>query len=211
MSFAQQAVQPHVHPLTVVGFFPNGDGYSGTVIADTPIDATVRVLAERRYCEDGGELEISCVLDASGAVVCGDVGRPVRLLSSGAAIFEVVSQVRSDVPLAQAFAARGIAAVSDMDKINAYLELFELALDDAPHCFDRIGSGLDGDQEDDRPLFFTDSLGVEHEIVPADALKVLAEKALTSSWSVAAAQVAQMVSVARSSVNIACLDAVTDY
>src|SRR2546422_794155 len=101
MSFTQQATQPHVHALTVVGFFPNGDGYSGTVMADTPIDATVRVLAERRYCEDGGDLEVSCVLDAStGDVVCDDVGRPVQLLSDGDAISEVVSQVRADVPVA---------------------------------------------------------------------------------------------------------------
>ena len=212
MSFTQQALQPHVHALTVVGFFPNGEGYSETVSADTPIDATVRVLAERRYCEDGGELEISCIVDAStGAVVPADLGCPVRLLPDGAAIFEVVSQVREIVPVGQVGAARGISAVSDLDTLNAYLELFELALDDAPRCFDRIGAGRHGDQEDDRAILFTDTFGVEHEIVPADALQVLASKALASGWSVAAAQVAQMAAVARSEVNIACMDAVAEY
>ncbi|QWE97992.1 hypothetical protein [Cupriavidus sp. EM10] len=62
----------NIRDLTIFGFYPSGQKFSGTVKAGSSFEAMIRVLADRRYSDDGGDLAVSSVIDAeTGRVVDG--------------------------------------------------------------------------------------------------------------------------------------------
>lgn len=205
------ATQPHARDLafTVVGFFPSGEPFSDTVVASQPQEAKIRVIAGLRYMEEGGDLEVSCVIDdATGKVV--DETPLESFLSESLALDSLVYQLREAIPgPALTFGHDGLTA-AEIDKLNAYLELFELVLSDAPHALDGITVGAEGYADEDLMMRFIDSMGAEHEIIPAEALATLASTSLRLGFTPAAAQIEELARRARSAVSLAVLEGICE-
>ena len=194
--------------FTVVGFFPSGEGFSDTVLARLPEDAKIRVIAGLRYKDEGGDLEVSCVLDAAGKVVDEDSLDSFCIMNELEAMDTLVAQLREAFP---GPATSEGADVETIDKLNAYLELIELVLSDSPHALDGVSAGAAGYAEEDLTLQFIDSMGTQHEINPAQALSALAEKSLQLGWNPAAAQIEELALRAGSAVSLAIIHAICDY
>lgn len=194
--------------FTVVGFFPSGEGFSDTVLARLPEDAKIRVIAGLRYTDEGGDLEVSCVLDAAGKVVDEDSLDSFCIMNELEAMDSLVAQLREAFP---GPATRVGGDVETIDKLNAYLELIELVLSDSPHALDGVSAGAVGYAEEDLTLQFIDSMGTQHEINPAQALSALAEKSLQLGWNPAAAQIEELAFRAGSAVSLAIIHAICDY
>ena len=193
--------------FTVVGFFPSGEGFSDTVLARLPEDAKIRVIAGLRYTDEGGDLEVSCVLDAAGMVVEGSLDS-FCIMNELEAMDSLVAQLREALP---GPATSDGTDVETIDKLNAYLELIELVLSDSPHALDGVSAGATGYAEEDLTLQFIDSMGTQHEINPAHALSALAEKSLQLGWNPAAAQIEELTFRAGSAVSLAIIHAICDY
>ena len=192
--------QPQERAYTVTGYFPSGESYSDTVVALSPIDARIRVIASLRYEEDGGDLSVSRVMDASTGKVVED--GPLDLPSESEALETLVFQLRGSIP--------SLASSGETGTLNAYLELFELLLSDAPHALDGIAAGEEGYAEEDLMMQFIDSSGADHTIVPAVALAALVQKSQELAWSPAAAQLAELAARARVAVSLSIIDALCE-
>lgn len=179
--------------LTVVGFFPSGEGFSDSVSARSPVEAKIRVLADCRYSGEGGDLAISCIIDdATGSAV--EVGKSfegVSLLTEHDAIEEVLQR---------------IIMAGAPDSLAAYIEFFELLLDEAPGVFCDL-AGRSADANEDRSVEFEDAMGESHVFVPSDALLKLADADLSHGFSVAATQLKLMVTRAGAALDWAIIDA----
>lgn len=196
-------IQSGVRALTVDGIYPNGDGYSATVQARSTFEAMIRVLADCRYSDDGGDLAVSRVCDvATGAVLDKDlIPAEIALLTEVEAIGQVLEQVAGSLLTAS------FADDSSSLTLRAYTEYFDLILSYAPHALSEV-SGWAGDlSEEEMTLEFEDSKGKVHEFEPAAALLVLVEVALQHGDSVAAMQAKSLATSARSSLNKAAFDA----
>jgi hypothetical protein len=207
MSFTQQQSRRD-HAFTVVGFYPSGEGFSDTIQATRADEAKIRVIAGQMYSEDGGDIEVSCVLDATGQVVDDAVLGAADILSETAALESLIEHLR--------FKIVGPAEVTDVrpddvvqtNLLNAYLELFELVLSDAPYALELIEIGSTDYTEQDLTLRFSDSQGRDYEIVPAEALLALAQKSHELGWIPAASQIEELASKAGVPVSLAILEAV---
>ncbi|MBG6083215.1 hypothetical protein [Rubrivivax gelatinosus] len=205
------AQQPHARDLafTVVGYFPSGEPFSDTVVASQPQEAQTRVTAGLRYAEEGGELEVSCVIDdATGQVV--DQAPLDPLMSESMALDSLVLQLRGALPGPAQVSGLDGFTVAEIGKLTAYLELFELVLSDAPFALDGITVGAEGYADEDLTMRFIDSMGVEHEIIPAEALATLAATSLRLRFTPAAAQIEELAQRGRSAVSFAVLEGICD-
>jgi hypothetical protein len=207
-------LQTHHHsasPLTVVGFYPSGDGFEGTVCAQTASEAKIRVLASQRYSDDGGDLSIACVMDETGHVI-DDVpcSADVALLTNQEAVGALLDQASSVIlqhgghPLA--------ADGSDCTLLRGYIEFLECVLLAAPQVFDDLSSlDLDGSIDVDEMLVeFETSSGVVVDIQPSVALAAIADLVLFGTFSSDALQVRELASIAGVALDLACQDAFAD-
>ncbi|WP_049820942.1 hypothetical protein [Methylibium petroleiphilum] len=209
LTIAQQSHQSRDLAFTVVGFFPSGEGYSDTVLARDPEEAKIRVISDLRYSEEGGDLEVSCVLDAAGKVVEDSTADAFDMLVESDALEILITHLRETIP-GPATSAADASEASEIDMLNTYLELFELVLSDAPHALDGLTIGADGYADEDLTLRFIDSMGADHEIIPAEALLHLARKSLQLGFGPAAAQIESLATRARSAVSLAVLEAICE-
>ncbi|ABO59707.1 hypothetical protein Bcep1808_6820 (plasmid) [Burkholderia vietnamiensis G4] len=212
------AIQNHtaqavVRDLTIVGTYPSGEAYSNTVQAGSSFEAMIRVLADRRYADDGGDLVISRVLDARTGLPVDGVMLSAEhdLLPETEAIDQVIEKVTSLLPALSFGAFGGKHAFSSFDALRAYAEYFGLVLSEAPFALEGLSHGAGVSSDEDMTLEFEDSQGVVHEFEPALALLALAEAVLERGMCAAALQVKTLAMVARSSLNLAALDALGDY
>ena len=205
------AQQSHARDLafTVVGFFPSGEPFSDSVVVSQPEEAKIRVVAGLRYAEEGGDLEVSCVIDeTTGKVV--DETPLESFLPESFALDTLVTQLREAIPGPALMPGLDVTAFGEIDKLNAYLELFELVLSDAPHALDGIAGGVEGYDDEDLMMRFIDSMGVEHEIIPAEALMTLASTSRHLGWTPAAVQLEELARHARSAVSLAILESICE-
>jgi len=197
--------QARVRALIVDGIYPSGDVFSDTVQAGSSFEAMIRVLADRRYSDDGGDLSISSVFDAdTGDIVDGPLlSAQSALLSEAEAIEQVLEQVTSILSSASFDTDAGRGA------LGAYMEYFGLVLAEAPFAFEAISKGAGEMSREDMTLEYEDFQGVVHEFEPAVALLALAEVALQREVNTAALQVKTLATVARSTFNLAAIDALS--
>ncbi|WP_432263265.1 hypothetical protein [Cupriavidus sp. TMH.W2] len=202
-----------VRMLTIVGNYPSGEAYSDTVQAGSSFEAMIRVLADRRYSDDGGDLEVSCIIDAQTGKVVDDrlLNAEHDLLTEVDAIEQVMEKVTALLPTLSFGALDSVHAVSGYDHLLAYTEYFGLVLAEAPQAFDGLTHGAGATSDEDMTLEFEDSQGLVHQFEPAVALLALAEAALQGGMTTAALQVKTLATVARSSLNLAALDALGAY
>lgn len=209
LTIAQQSHQSRDLAFTVVGFFPNGEGYSDTVLARDPEEAKIRVISDLCYAEEGGDLEVSCVVDAAGKVVADSAGGAFDMLVESEALELLISHLRETIP-GPAISARSASEACEVDTLNTYLELFELVLSDAPHVLDGLAVGAQGYADEDLMLHFIDSMGVSHEIIPAEALVHLARKSRQLGLGPAAVQLEALATRARFAVSLAVLESICE-
>lgn len=196
----------NIRDLTIFGFYPSGQEYSGTVKAGSSFEAMIRVLADRRYSDDGGDLAVSSVVDAeTGLVVDGALlSAQHDLLPEVEAIEEVVQCVTE---LISTMRPRMDGQLSDRDRLYAYTEYFGLLLAEAPLAFEGLAHGAADTLDEDMTLEFEDNQGHVHHFEPASALLALADAALKVEVTTAALQAKTLATVARSSLNLAAIDA----
>ncbi|WP_425953121.1 hypothetical protein [Ralstonia pseudosolanacearum] len=199
--------------LTIAGFYPSGQAYTDTVQAGSSHEAMIRVLADRRYSDDGGDLEVSSVIDAeTGKVVDGKLLSADRDLLPEVEAIELVLEKVTELLSTTTFASRdSTEQSSDYYRYLAYTEYFGLVLAEAPHAFEGVSHGSGATSDEDMTLVFEDSQGLEHQFEPAVALLALAEAALLGGMTTAALQVKTLATVARGTVNLAALDALGTY
>lgn len=193
--------------FTVVGFYPSGEGFSDTIRAPRADTAKIKAIAGQMYSEDGGDIEVSCVLDATGTVVDDVVLGAADIQSELSALESLLGQLRQQ--------CTGLAEVMDggpedmvqANQLNAYLEFVELVLIDAPHALETINIGSTGYTEQDLALQFIDSQGREYRIVPAEALLALAQKSQELGWIPAASQIEELATKASRPVSLAIIEA----
>lgn len=207
MSFPHQQASRDL-AFTVVGFYPSGEGFSDTIQATRADEAKIRVIAAQMYSEDGGDIEVSCVLDASGKVVDDAVLGAADILSESSALESLIQHLRREVAGPTEMMVACPHDVVQTNKLNAYLELFELVLSDAPSALDTISIGSSDYTEQDLTLQFIDSQGRDYQIVPAEALLALAQKSHELGWIPAASQIEELASKAGTAVSLAILEAV---
>ena len=203
----QNIITPsNIRDLTIFGFYPSGQKFSGTVKAGSSFEAMIRVLADRRYSDDGGDLAVSSVIDVeTGFVVDGALLSAQRdLLPEVEAIEEVVQCVTQLIP---SMLASMDGDLSDRDRLFAYTEYFGLLLAEAPLAFEGLTHGDVETSDENMTLEFEDCQGHVHHFEPAFALLALADAALKVEVTTAALQVKTLATVARSSLNMAAIDA----
>ncbi|AVA38020.1 hypothetical protein ACUXAV_004874 [Cupriavidus metallidurans] len=196
----------NIRDLTIFGFYPSGQKFSGTVKAGSSFEAMIRVLADRRYSDDGGDLAVSSVIDAeTGRVVDGALLSAQHDLLPEVEAIEGVVQCVTD--LISTMQPRMDGDLSDRDRLFAYTEYVGLLLAEAPLAFEGLTHGAMEMSDENMTLEFEDCRGHVHYFEPAFALLTLAEAALQVEVTTAALQVKTLATVARSSLNLAAIDA----
>lgn len=199
-----QTTQAHSRSLLVSGRFPSGLAYSDVVQADTSYEAMIRVLAHCRYSDDGGDLEVVRLSDATTGAAVKDA-----LLSADQDLLRDVDAVEYVLHTVQTSLDTGRNSWSDTesDKLRAYVEFFDLVLSQAPGVFDGLCSGQSVHSDEEIMIEFEDSRSLEFELVPADALLALGNAALEEGRVAAVYQVTTMSSLTRVTLSKACIKA----
>lgn len=192
--------------LLISGLFPSGEPFSDVVQADTSYEAQIRVIAQCRYSDAGGDLAVTRLADAhTGAAVQDSLlSADQDLLSEVEAVEYVLHTVQNSL-IKGCTSAGGIRA----EELYSYVEFFDLVLTQAPHAFDGLISGLKISSDEAITIDFEDSSGSVVELVPADALFALATVALEEGRVAAAYQVCAMASFTRVALSKACITALT--
>lgn len=201
-----------VRPMTVVGFFPSGDGFEDTVHAKTAYEAKIRALAVQRYSEDGGDIGIVCVMDSSGNLLDEEPSSAdIDLMTDHDAVENVLCQAAQVLP-ADDYTHEG-ATQSNSALLGAYVEFFQHVLNVASQVFENLAChGAGGpDLADEMIVEFESASGVVFDILPSKALAAVADLALSRDITAAGLQVKEMASVAGYGIDLACLDAFSDY
>lgn len=202
--------QTDLRSMTVVGFFPSGEGFSDTISVKTPFEAKIRAIAAHRYAEDGGDLDIVCVLDAvSGKVIDEQhCTADLDLMEEADAVETVLTEARALLLEEQ---SSSVLAVSEGGLLAAQVEFLEYVLQEASEIFSSIVPGSNNVSGEDMTVEFTSVSGVIHDLVPSEALLAVVSSVLAKTESVAAFQVREMVLAAGHAIDLACLDALCDY
>ena len=202
MDVQHQAVQPNFRSLTISGSFPNGLGYSDTFLAGSSYEAMIQALADCRYLEDGGDLEVTHVIDAI-------TGESVdsTLLSASLDLLPEVEALEYVIQSAQEFIDRNVdISQADFARLRAYIEFFDLVLSVSPLVFEGLSSGNLSFSDDEISLEFEDSRDMVFDFVPADALLLLAETSISTGVTISAMQTKAMAIHARHALSKACID-----
>lgn len=201
-----QLTQTNTRALLISGLFPNGEMFSDVAHASTSYEAQIRLIAQCRYSDAGGDLEVTRLADAStGSAV------PDALLSADQDLLTEVEAVEYVLYTVQNSLDTGRRTSTDPASVTlrSYVEFFDIVLSEAPQVFEALSSGDPLSSEDDIGLMFEDSTGSENELVPADALYALAIAALEEGRVAAAYQVLTMANVTRVALSKACIKALT--
>lgn len=189
--------------LLISGLFPNGEPFAREIQAESPYEAQIKVLAQCRYSDMGGDLDVTGLTDAvtGSSVQDSLLSAGQDLLSEVEAVEYVIHTVRKSLNNGRTF------SVGSGSELSAYVEFFDLVLSEAPHAFDGLCSGDQMADDEEITLEFEDSSSAEFALVPADALLVLATVALGEGRAAAAYQVLMMASTARVALSRACIRA----
>ncbi|BFO07153.1 hypothetical protein ALQ08_200125 [Pseudomonas syringae pv. delphinii] len=195
--------QAQTRSLLISGLFPNGDPFAGEVQADSSYEAQIKALAQCRYSDLGGDLDVTGLTDvATGASVLDSLlSAGQDLLSEVEAVEYVIHTVQNSLNNGRTFSA------GSTSELSAYVEFFDLILSEAPHAFDGLCSGDRVADDEEITLDFEDSSSAEFALVPADALLTLATVALGEGRAAAAYQVLEMASITRVALSKACIRA----
>lgn len=201
-----QTTQLNSRSLLISGLFPSGEAYNNVVDADSSYEAMIRVIAQCRYSDAGGDLEVIRVADARTGAQLSEA-----LLSADQDLLREVDAVEYVLYTVQTSLDTGRTTWSDEKsaELRAFVELFDLVLSQAPGVFDGLCSGQSLTSDDEITIVFEDSRSLETELVPADALYALATAALEEGRVAAAYQVLTMASFTRVALSQACIRALT--
>lgn len=190
-----------VRSFIVQGSYPRGENYSETVHAVSAFEAMILVLAGRRHAEDGGDLSITAVLDASTgrAIDAVLLSSADDLLTEAEAIEQVLDQVSTVSPTAIRHA--GVSASS----LQAFAEYFGLVMSADCDAFCGLTRGGVDQPKDDMTLEYEDIQGAVHQFEPAVAMLALADAAYHDGAVAAALQVNMLATVARRAFNRAAV------
>ncbi|AVX93233.1 hypothetical protein [Pseudomonas psychrophila] len=199
-----QTTQPNSQSLLISGLFPSGEFFSDVVDADSSFEAMIRVISQARYSDAGGDLEVIRVADARTGAQLSDV-----LLSADLDLLREVDAVEYVLHTVQTSLDNGRTAWSDekSHQLRAFVEFFDLVLSQAPGVFDGLCSGHSLTSDDEITIDFEDSRSLDTELVPADALYVLATAALEEGRVAAVYQVLTMARLTRVALSQACIRA----
>ena len=198
-----QHTQAQTRSLLISGLFPNGELLSHEVHADSSYEAQIKVLAQCRYSDFGGDLDVTGLADAATGSSVQDA-----LLSAGQDLLSEVEAVEYVIHTVQKSLDKGrIFSAGSASELSAFVEFFDLILSEAPHTFDGLCSGATVADDEEITLDFEDSSSAEFALVPADALLVLATAALEEGRAAAAYQVLTMASITRVALSKACIRA----
>lgn len=198
-----QQSQAKTRSLLISGLFPNGELFSGEVQAGSAYEAQIRVIAQCRYSDAGGDLDVTGLTDAATGTPVQDsfLSADQDLLSEVDAVEYVIHTVQNSLNMGRHYSA------GTTSELRAFVEFFDLILSVAPQAFDGLISGDRVSDDEEITLDFEDSSSAEFGFVPADALLALATVALEEGRAAAAYQVLTMASSTRVALSKACIKA----